>query len=76
MAAASPDAGLIYVCNPNNPTGTLMPREDIEWLLENKPKGSVLLMDEAYIRISGAPTCSVLVAKHKDIIILRTFSKI
>ena len=47
MAAASPDAGLIYVCNLNNPTGTLMPREDIEWLLENKPKGSVLLMDEA-----------------------------
>jgi histidinol-phosphate/aromatic aminotransferase/cobyric acid decarboxylase-like protein len=29
MAAASPDAGLIYVCNPNNPTGTLTPRADI-----------------------------------------------
>jgi len=76
MAVASPDAGLIYVCNPNNPTGTLTPREDIEWLLENKPKGSVLLLDEAYIHISGAPMCSDLVAKDKDIIILRTFSKI
>jgi len=76
MAAASPDAGLIYVCNPNNPTGTLTPREDIEWLLENKPKGSVLLVDEAYIHISGAPMCSDLVARDKDIIILRTFSKI
>ncbi len=76
MAAASPDAGLIYVCNPNNPTGTLTPREDIEWLLENKPKGSVLLVDEAYIHIAGAPVCSDLVAKDKDIIILRTFSKI
>jgi histidinol-phosphate aminotransferase len=76
MAAASPDAGLIYVCNPNNPTGTLTPRSDIEWLLENKPKGSILLLDEAYIHIAGAPMGSDLVAKDKDIIILRTFSKI
>ena len=76
MAAASPTAGLIYVCNPNNPTGTLTPRADIEWLLENKPKGSVLLVDEAYTHIAGAPFCSDLVAKDKDIIILRTFSKI
>jgi histidinol-phosphate aminotransferase len=76
MAAADSNAGLIYVCNPNNPTGTLTPRSDIEWLLENKPKGSVLLLDEAYIHIAGAPMCSDLVAKDKDIIILRTFSKI
>jgi histidinol-phosphate/aromatic aminotransferase/cobyric acid decarboxylase-like protein len=76
MAAASPNAGIIYVCNPNNPSGTLTPRSDIEWLLENKPKGSVLLLDEAYIHIAGAPACSDLVAKDKDIVILRTFSKI
>jgi histidinol-phosphate aminotransferase len=76
MAAASTDAGLIYVCNPNNPTGTLTPREDIEWLLANKPAGSVLLLDEAYIHIAGAPVCTDLVAKDKDIVILRTFSKI
>jgi histidinol-phosphate aminotransferase len=76
MAAASADAGLIYVCNPNNPTGTLTPRADIEWLLENKPKGAILMLDEAYIHIAGAPMCSDLVAKDKDIIILRTFSKI
>ena len=76
MAAASPDAGLIYVCNPNNPTGTLTPRSEIEWLLENKPKGSVLMVDEAYTHIAGAPFCSDLVAKDKDIILLRTFSKI
>ena len=63
MAAASPDAGLIYVCNPNNPTGTLTPREEIEWLVANKPKGSVLLLDEAYIHIAGAPMCSDLVAQ-------------
>jgi histidinol-phosphate aminotransferase len=76
MAVASPDAGLIYLCNPNNPTGTLTPREDIEWLAANKPKGSVLLLDEAYIHIAGAPTGSELVAKDADVVILRTFSKI
>ncbi len=76
MAAASPNAGLIYVCNPNNPTGTLTPREDIEWLVNNKPNGTVVMLDEAYIHIAGAPMASDLVAKDKDLIILRTFSKI
>lgn len=76
MAAASSDAGLIYVCNPNNPTGTLTPKEDIEWLAANKPKGSILMLDEAYIHIAGAPMCTDLVAKDQDIIVLRTFSKI
>jgi len=76
MAKADPNAGLIYVCNPNNPTGTLTPRADIEYLLANKPAGSILLLDEAYIHISGAATASDLVAAGKDIIILRTFSKL
>lgn len=76
MAAASADAGLIYVCNPNNPTGTTTPRDQIEWLLDNKPRGAVVLLDEAYIHISREPVCSDLVAKGKDLIILRTFSKI
>ena len=76
MAAASPNAGLIYICNPNNPTGTVTPRADIEWLVENKPKGAIILLDEAYIHIAGDQMGSDFVAKDKDVIILRTFSKI
>jgi len=76
MAAASPDAGLIYVCNPNNPTGTLTSKSDIEWLVANKPAGSVVMIDEAYIHISGEPSSVGLVAADKDVIMLRTFSKI
>ncbi len=76
MAAASPNAGLIYVCNPNNPTGTLTPRDDIRWLVANQPKGCVTMIDEAYTHISGAPFNSDLVAADKDVVILRTFSKI
>jgi histidinol-phosphate aminotransferase len=76
MAAASPNAGLIYICNPNNPTGTLTPQADIEWLLANKPAGSVIMIDEAYTHLCDAPFNSAMVAADKDVIVLRTFSKI
>jgi histidinol-phosphate aminotransferase len=77
MAAADPDAGLIYVCNPNNPTGSVTSKDDIEYLVANKPKGAVVLLDEAYIHLSSsAVPGSPLVAADKDVIILRTFSKI
>ena len=76
MIEKGQNAGLFYICNPNNPTGTLTPQEDIRWLVENKPKDSVVLIDEAYTHIAGAPFNSDLVAKDKDVVILRTFSKI
>ena len=75
MLKAAPHAGVIYIFNPNNPTGTLTSREDIEYVLANKPKGSILLLDEAYIHFSGASPGSDLVAADKDVIVLRTFSK-
>ena len=76
MAVADPRAGVIYICNPNNPTGTLTPREDILYLLDNKPKGSILLVDEAYIHLSDSPDVLDQVAAGKDLIVLRTFSKV
>ena len=76
MAEADPAAGVIYVCNPNNPTGTVTKREDIEWLLANKPAGSILLLDEAYLHFTEEKAGTDLVAQDKDIIILRTFSKL
>lgn len=76
MLAAGQDAGVFYVCNPNNPTGTLTPRADIEYLVANKPKDSVVLIDEAYIHLSEAPSTLDLVKAGKDVIVLRTFSKV
>ena len=77
MVAASPDAGLIYVCNPNNPTGTLTAQADIAWLVDNKPKGAIVMIDEAYTHITPtAPFNTPMVAARKDVVILRTFSKI
>jgi histidinol-phosphate aminotransferase len=77
LEAGGPNAGLFYVCNPNNPTGTLTSRADIEWLVANKPAGSIVMIDEAYIHISKtAVPCSDMVAAGKDVIVLRTFSKL
>jgi histidinol-phosphate aminotransferase len=76
MLAAAPDAGLFYVCTPNNPTGTITPHSDIEQLLAAKPKGSVVLVDEAYIHFSDGVSALDLVKADQDVILLRTFSKI
>jgi histidinol-phosphate aminotransferase len=76
MLAADPNAGLYYICTPNNPTGTITPIADIEWLIANKPAGSVVLVDEAYTHFAGVPVASPLVAAGRDVIVLRTFSKI
>ncbi len=76
MIAADPAAGVLYICSPNNPTGTLTPKDDILWALDHKPAGSILLVDEAYIHIAGSPSVIDQVALGKDIIVLRTFSKI
>ena len=75
MLAADPTAGVYYICNPNNPTGSITKREDIEWLLANKNKDAILLLDEAYIHFSDEMPGSDLVAKGKDVVVLRTFSK-
>jgi histidinol-phosphate aminotransferase len=75
MIAAAPDAGLFYVCSPNNPTGTLTPHSDIEYLVENKPKGSIVMVDEAYLHFCDAPSSLDFVKAGKDVVVLRTFSK-
>ncbi|WP_313535274.1 pyridoxal phosphate-dependent aminotransferase [Sphingomonas sp.] len=76
MLAADPNAGLYYVCSPNNPTGTLTPIADIVWLAENKPKDAVLIVDEAYIHFADAPNAAKLVANRDDVLVMRTFSKL
>ncbi len=76
LEAGGPNAGLFYICNPNNPTGTLTPKSEIEWLVANKPKGSIVMVDEAYTHLSEAPFNTDLVAQDKDVVVLRTFSKI
>lgn len=75
MLKADPQAGVIYICNPNNPTGTMTSQKDIEYVLANKPKGSILLLDEAYVHFATDESGIPYVNKDQDVIILRTFSK-
>ena len=77
MLAADPKAGAYYICNPNNPSGTTTSHKDIEYLLANKPKDSVVIVDEAYIHFSEkVQSARDLVLAGKDVLILRTFSKV
>jgi histidinol-phosphate aminotransferase len=78
MLAASrkQPVGLFYVCNPNNPTGTVTPRAAIDALVAAAPRDSVVLLDEAYIHLCDEPRGVDLVRTGKNVVLLRTFSKI
>ncbi len=76
LVKAAPNAGVIHVCNPNNPTGLVVSEADMDWLMANKPKGAIVLVDEAYIHFSGARSALPRVAAGDDVLVLRTFSKI
>jgi len=79
ILAANPNAGLYYICNPNNPTATMTSMADIEWLVDNKPADSIVVIDEAYIhwtRDYPNNTATHLAIANKDVMVFRTFSKI
>jgi histidinol-phosphate aminotransferase len=76
VAAGGSNVGLYYICNPNNPTGTITSHSEIEYVLANKAPGSVVMVDEAYIHFSDAVSALDLVKADKDVVVLRTFSKI
>jgi histidinol-phosphate aminotransferase len=76
MVAASKNVGCYYICNPCNPTGTMTSKADLEWLVKNKPEGSVVVIDEAYHHFSTEESSMSMVAADKDVIVLRTFSKV
>jgi histidinol-phosphate aminotransferase len=69
--AISPKTKIILIANPNNPTGTSIPRDDILELLDT---GLPVLIDEAYYEFSGE-TVAPLVSQYENLIVLRTFSK-
>jgi len=76
--AARAGGGLLYVCNPNNPTGALTPSLEIDWMIENLPANTFALIDEAYIHFADDPGQNALehVKKSRNVIVTRTFSKI
>src|SRR4051794_7074641 len=71
--------GMIYLCNPNNPTAAAVKSADVDWLVANLPANTTLLIDEAYIHFVESPdvkSAMPYVRQGKDVIVARTFSKI
>ncbi len=79
MLAAANDAGLIYVCNPNNPTASITPKRDVRNFLAQVPRQTMVLVDEAYhhyVESSDYESVIPLVQDNPNLIVARTFSKI
>ncbi len=70
---------VVFVCNPNNPTGTYVSKGEVARFLEGLPDGVLVVFDEAYYEYVSAgdfPECLDLIPTHPNVIVLRTFSKI
>lgn len=76
LAAIQADTRLVYICNPNNPTGTVCERTKLTDFIREASKKVMILVDEAYIDFSGEESLSSLVSENKNIVIAKTFSKI
>ncbi len=79
ISTCTNDTALIFLANPNNPTGLLISQDKIKHLLENIPQTTLLVLDEAYYEyVSTVLSCNSILwlAKHHNLIITRTFSKI
>ncbi|RAR51088.1 pyridoxal phosphate-dependent aminotransferase [Flavobacterium lacus] len=76
LKAIDADTRLIYICNPNNPTGTLCASEALLNFINEATKRTKVLVDEAYLDFTDQPSLANLVSENKNLIIAKTFSKI
>lgn len=77
LAKITPRTRVVFIANPNNPTGTLVRQEAIERFMARAPNGVVVVFDEAYFEYLDEPPDTVrFVRQGRDVIVLRTFSKI
>jgi histidinol-phosphate aminotransferase len=79
MLRASHGAGMIFFCNPSNPAGTYIAKQETERFIRRLPRGPVLLADEAYAEYVTAPdyeSCVRFVKEGLPVVVSRTFSKI
>jgi histidinol-phosphate aminotransferase len=71
---------LIFICNPNNPTGNIMTKSEVEYLVKNLPEDVVIVFDEAYydyaLKNKEYPQTLNILKERPNTIILRTFSKV
>lgn len=77
LSAAAGQARVVFICNPNNPTGTARRAADIEQFVQSVPPSCLVVIDEAYAEFAEPGFCCGpdLVAGHPNVLVLRTFSK-
>ena len=75
LAACDETTRLIFVCSPNNPTGTLLSQESLRELLEGRGGRSAVVVDEAYVEFSGTRSAVTLLNEYGNLVVLRTLSK-
>jgi len=71
--------GLIYVCNPNNPTASITPKQDLRDFINSVPQSTMILVDEAYFHYADSAdyeSVIPMIKDHPNLIVARTFSKI
>lgn len=76
LRAIRPDTSLVYICNPNNPTGTLLNRDALVQFVKEASQKTMILLDEAYLDFTEEQSLSELVLENKNLVIAKTFSKI
>lgn len=79
MLAAANGAGLVYICNPNNPTASITPKDEIANFLAKLSPTTIVLVDEAYhhyVETKDYESVIPLVKQYSNLIVARTFSKI
>ncbi len=76
-ASIDEDTKMVYIANPNNPTGTYITTSEFEWLMERVPKDVLVVMDEAYYEYTDGVDDypDVLSYNYENVVVLRTFSK-
>ena len=75
LSACDDRTTLIFVCSPNNPTGTTLPRADLETLLQARGDRSAIVVDEAYVEFGGNASVTELLDRYDNLLVLRTLSK-
>ncbi len=76
LAAIRPDTNMVYLCNPNNPTGTIISNDIITSFIEEATKKLTVVVDEAYLDYTEQPSAARLVTNNPRLIIIKTFLKI
>lgn len=75
LAACDDTTRLVFLCSPNNPTGTTLPRDQLEKLLTKRGDRSAIVVDEAYVEFGESPSVVELLDRFPNLLVLRTLSK-